>query len=154
MNSSLDVIINQYIESFIYSFEAAYDSSHEEIEGVKIFYYGQKFSLSPYEVVPFQSIVFANDKPAQEISIIARNYKFQGDGSYAIQVFHEEMNPHKSKLNYQPYGYEYSFPGLLQMIDLHGEYTSTGMNIKQAKHASDADHINSFFMTSNLSLRN
>ena len=50
--------ITNYIQSFIYSLEAAYDSSHEVIDDVIIFYYGQEFIHSPSEATPFQSIVF------------------------------------------------------------------------------------------------
>jgi ribosomal protein S18 acetylase RimI-like enzyme len=146
MKESLELLVNQYIDSFIHSFKAAYNSVFEEIDGVKIFHYGREFTSSPHEVVPFQSIVFAKEQPASSIDRIARNYSFQGDGSFAIQVFHEEMDPHECKHRYQPFSYEYFFPSILQMIDLENEEeTHAGMSIKQARQTTDADRINSSF---------
>lgn len=145
MDAALVSIIQRYIQDFIHSFESAYDSSHAEIEGTQIFYYGPEFAASPYEVVPYQSIVFAIDQSPQEIERIIRSCSFPGDGSFAIQAFHESADAGIAKLRYQPFGYEYYLPNLLQIIDLPARVDCPEMEIERAANPAQADFINASF---------
>jgi hypothetical protein len=145
MKNVLINIINYYIQAFIYSFEIAYDSSHEIIDDTIIFHYGQKFSRSPYEMVPYQSIVFANNKTPEEIDQIVKSYSFKGDGSFAIQVFHKEMNPQKYKMRYQPLGYDYFLPNILQQSNLSKNFDQTDIPIHQVTEAGQVGPINNTF---------
>lgn len=147
MTVSIDQTIDNYIQSFIYSFEAAYDSSHTKVGDIPIFYYGQEFSDSPYEVVPYQSVVFVWNKSPEEINDVIQSYKFQGDGSYAIQIFHEEMDPQKYKLRFQPLGYEYFLPNILEMAKLPTSFEAPDMVIQEVTQAAQADFINETFST-------
>ena len=145
MKTELINIINYYIQTFTYSFEAAYDSSHEKIDNTVIFHYGQEFSDSPFEVVPYQSIVFAVDETPEEISRIINSYKFKGDGSFAIQVFHEELNPQKYKMRYQPLGYEYFLPNILQLANLPTSFEKPDIAVHQITKPDQANFINNTF---------
>ncbi len=145
MDYSLDFLINHYILTFVHSMEAAYDSSHEEINDVIVFYYGDEMSNSPYEVIPYQSIIFAWNKPPEEIAEIARAYPFKGDGSYAIQAFHKEMDPQKFKLRYQPLGFEYFLPSILQMVDLPTDFETPDIPVQQVNHPEQVELINQTF---------
>jgi RimJ/RimL family protein N-acetyltransferase len=142
MDSSLILLINNYIIAFIQSFEEAYDSSHKDIRGTQFFYYGDEFSNSPFEIVPYQSIVFAVDQPAEKIDNIVHSYRFPGDGSFAIQVFHEDMDPQLCKLHYQPLGYQYFLPNMLQMIELTSAGDSPQHTVEQVTDPSQVDFIN------------
>lgn len=144
---SLDQTIEYYIQSFIYSFEVAYDSSHTKVKGVPIFYYGQEFSNSPHEVVPYQSIVFAWNKSPEEIDEVIRSYKFQGDGSYSIQIFHEEMDPQKYKIRFQPLGYDYFLPNILQIAKLPTSFEAPDLVIQEITQPNQVDFINQTFST-------
>jgi GNAT superfamily N-acetyltransferase len=125
--------------------EAAYDSSHEEIDDVTIFYYGDEFANSPYEVIPFQSAIFAWNKLPEEIGEIARSYPFKGNGSYAIQAFHKEMDPQKFKLRYQPLGFEYFLPNILQMVDLPVKFDLPNIRVIQVEKDEQAYFIDQSF---------
>jgi GNAT superfamily N-acetyltransferase len=125
--------------------EAAYDSSHEKINDVVVFYYGDEFANSPFETTPYQSIVFAWNKSPEEIANIARAYPFKGDGSYAIETFHKDMDPQKFKLRYQPLGFEYFLPNILQMVDLPAKFDVACTQVKQVERCEQADFINQSF---------
>jgi ribosomal protein S18 acetylase RimI-like enzyme len=145
MDSLLISDIQHYIIAFIQSFEAAYDSSHSEIKGTKFFYYGAEFSNSPFEVVPYQSIVFNIDQPAEEIDSVVHSYRFPGDGSFAIQVFHENMDPQIYKLRYQPLGYQYFLPNILQVIELPAHNEIPEVKVDPVSESSQVDFINASF---------
>jgi len=137
--------IQQFIQAFICSFESAYDSSHAQVKGIPFFYYGPEFSNSPHEVVPYQSIVFALDRAPEEIHDAIRSYQFPGDGSFAIQVFHENADPQIQKLRYQPLGYQYFLPNLLQVIDLPAQFEVPQLEIESVDEPSQVDLINASF---------
>ena len=145
MDHSLDYLINHYIRSFVHSMEAAYDSSHEEIDDVIVFYYGDDFANSPYEIIPYQSTIFAWNKPPEEIAKIARAYPFKGNGTYAIEAFHKDMDPQKLKLRYQPLGFEYYLPNILQMVDLSEKLDTPCIRVCQVEQPEQADFINQNF---------
>jgi len=142
MEQMLELYIKHYILSFIYSLEAAYDSSHVIVDDMIIFYYGQEFSNSPHEVVPYQSIVFTGNKSPEEIDKFIRSYQFPGDGSYAIQVFHENVDPQNYKLRYQPLGYSYFLPYILQLAELPTKFDIPEITIQQITHFDQADRLN------------
>lgn len=145
MKNALIDTINYYIQAFIYSFEIAYDSSHEVVNDTIIFYYGQEFSNSPYEVVPYQSIVFAKNKTPEEIDQIVKSYRFKGNGSFAIQVFHKELNPQKYKMRYQPLGYAYFLPNILQQSNLTKTFDRPEIPVHQVTNIGQVDLINNTF---------
>ena len=145
MSYSLDQYIKNYIQSFIHSFESAYNSSHSKTDNVPVFYYGDEFSNSPFEVVPYQSIVFAWERTPEEIDNAIREYQFPGDGSFAIQVFHEDMNPQKFKMRYQPLGYEYYLPNILQIADPSASFDTPALNVRQVTETAQGDFINRVF---------
>ena len=138
-------LVNNYIQSFIYSFEAAYDSSHEVVDDVIIFYYGQEFINSPSEVTPYQSIVFSPNKSPEEIHKVIESYPFKGDGSFAINVFHEDSNPQNIKAQYKQLGYEYYLPNILQAAELPSRIECVDVQIHTPTELEEADFINSTF---------
>jgi len=145
MECSLDYLINHYIRSFVYSMEAAYDSSHEKIDDVTVFFYGDEFANSPYEMIPYQSTIFAWNKPPEEIAEIARSYPFKGNGSFGIEAFHKDMDPQKFKLRFQPLGFEYFLPNILQMVELPAQIDIPNIQVKQVERSEQADFINQSF---------
>ena len=145
MEHSLDFLINHYILTFIHSMEAAYNSSHEKIDDVVIFYYGDEFANSPYEMIPYQSIIFAWNKTPEEIAEIARSYPFKGDGSYGIEAFHKDMDSQKFKLRYQPLGFEYFLPSILQMATLPAKLDPPAIPVLQVNQLDQVNFINQTF---------
>ena len=141
----MDNYINHYIHAFVHSMEAAYDSSHEKIDDITLFYFGDELSNSPYEVIPYQSEIFAWDKSPEEIVEIATSYPFKGDGSFAIQVFHKDIDPQKYKLRYQALNYEYYLPNILQMVDLPVKFDTPSILVHQVSQPDQVDFINQSF---------
>lgn len=145
MNSYITDLINNYIQSFIYAFETSYDSSHEVINDVIVFHYGQEFISSPFEVVPYHSIVFSQNKSPEETHNAIKSYPFKGNGSYAIYKFHEDMNPQNLKIRYEQLGYEYFLPNILQMVSLPVEIESSEVQIQNVSDSKDVELINTAF---------
>ena len=145
MNFLLVSEIKLYIQAFTWSFEAAYDSKHHNTKEICIFYYGSEFSSSPNEVVPFQSVVFSVDRTPEETDAVVRSVHFPGDGTFAIQVFHETMDNKIQKLRYQSLGYRYYLPNILQEIRLPTEYQAPNLEVEQVDDPTQVDHINATF---------
>ena len=141
----MDYLVNHYILAFVHSMEAAYKSSHEVIDDVVVFYYGDDFANSPFEMIPYQSIVFAWDKQPEVIAKIARSYPFKGDGSFGIETFHKDIDPQNFKLRYQHLGFEYFLPNILQMADLPAKIDAPPIQVNQVSQADQADFINQSF---------
>ncbi len=139
------VEIQLFIQAFIQSFESAYDSSHQHFEGTDIFYYGPEFSVSPHEVVPYQSILFGLDKTPEELHALARSVRFAGDGSYAFQVFHRESDLGMLKMRFHALGCQYFLPNLLQSIELPAAGEAPALAIDMVRDARQVDLINATF---------
>ncbi len=145
MRKTSNDLINHYILTFIHSMEAAYDSSHETIDDVTIFYFGDQFANSPTERIPYQSDILAWQQPPEKVAEIAKTYPFKGNGSYAIQAFHEDADPQPLKLRYQALGYEYFLPNILQMVDLPVKFEAPALRVTHVTQPEQVDFINASF---------